>query len=428
MIIVGRALQINNEKGSYWNNIFFLASGNSIAQIIGVLTMPILTRLYSPEIFAIQVIFIQLVAFIAAFITFRFEYFLQLLSDKKESYSFILFILYIGFIMTILITIAIFIFNITNGLGYFKAGLSSFYYLAPVTAYFVCISIAIQHEAERRGNFKNTSLAAMVSKIFYVSAGIILSIVSNGIGLILTTLFGAVGKIFTLRKYFFSFFSDIKNINIDKRLVSRYVSRSKGLVISNTILSVSGLLPIMFITKNYGSNSLGQFSLVLATIYLPSGLIGSAVGNVFYQRAAVLFNRLEYLELRELWSDTIKKLLIFAIPIYLIIYLISPWVYPIVFGNSWYKAGSFAQLMAFSAFFSFLAGPLDRLSLVIGIGYYLPLIHIIRLLMVIFVVMVSTNLKLEEYGFVFLFSVGMSLVYLLDILLCRFYLFNKKVV
>ena len=40
-------------------------------------------------------------------------------------------------------------------------------------------------------------------------------------------------------------------------------------------------LPALFIAKIFGSNVLGNFHFVMLTLYLPSGLIGSAIGQVF---------------------------------------------------------------------------------------------------------------------------------------------------
>ncbi|MEZ2691702.1 lipopolysaccharide biosynthesis protein [Psychrobacter faecalis] len=413
------------KKNSYWKDVFLQASGNTIAQVIGILGMPILTRLYAPEAFATQAIFVQVVGFLAAFISFRFEYFLQLLDDITQSYSFILWILCVGFIMTLFSTLVIFILNITNFFDFFNIITSSIFYLAPVAAYSICISTAIKHEAQRQGDFKSTSIAEVSSKFSYIASGAILSLFLNNLGLILTTVFGSIGRIISLRGYFLSFISNIKKINIDKKLLNVYRGRAKGMVLSNTILSFSSLLPMFFISKQFGANTLGQFSLVMATVFLPSGLIGSAVGNVFYQRSAQLWNLKNFIGLKYLWTETLVKLILFGLPIYLIIFLVSSRAYPFVFGNQWLQAGEVAKLMSIAAFFSFLAGPLDRMSLVLGIGYYLPLIHFCRVLMIISVMALVYILNLEYIDFILIFSIGMSLIYFFDIILCRFYFLQK---
>jgi O-antigen/teichoic acid export membrane protein len=419
-------LNIQNKSNSYWKDIFFQASGNSIAQVIGILGMPFLTRLYLPETFALQAVFVQIVMFLAAFITFRMEYFIPLAADKVESLILSKWVLVVGFYTTITATVMIFLLHITNTFMYFDLTVDDVFYLAPITAYAICMSLVFQHEAQRQGAFKNTAISEVSSKFSYVSTGAILSFFTTSIGLILSTMLGAVGKMLSLRNYVIQFIRNIDSIEIDRKVISKYSGRSKGMVISNTILTVSGLLPILFIGKYYSLNTLGQYSLVMATVFLPSGLIGSAVGNVFYQRAAVYWSEGDVMGLKNLWQETLIKLIVVAIPIYFFIYVISPWAYAFFFGTNWVVAGDIAQVMSLAAFFSFLAGPLDRLSLVLGLSYYLPVIHIIRLSFLVMLIIVAKVFSLNQITFMFTFSLVMSFVYIVDVGMCRIML-NTRV-
>src|SRR5690606_15587793 len=68
--------------------------------------------------------------------------------------------------------------------------------------------------------------------------------------------------------------------------LSRAYSRLGGsLVISHVFLSCTAAIPSVFIAHAYGSEMLGQFALAFQAVYLPSALLGSAIGNVYYQRA-----------------------------------------------------------------------------------------------------------------------------------------------
>lgn len=416
-----------SKNRSYWKDVVFQASGNTVAQVIGIAGMPILTRLYAPETFAIQAVFIQIVALLTAFITFRFEYFLQLVGDIKESYSLIRFVLSVGFWMMIFLTFVFFVLDIIGFFKYFNILMSNYFYFAPITAYFICISIVFQHEAQRQEDFKSTAVAEVSSKIGYISIGAMLAIFTNGIGLILTTIAGSVAKLISLRKYVCFFLYSYKEIKINKYLISIYKARSIGMIVSNTILTCSGLLPILFISKQYNTDILGQFSLVMATVFLPSGLIGRAVGNVFYQRSAKLWNMNDFEGFKEIWTETFIKLLVFALPIYLFIYFVSSWAYPFAFGEQWLVAGKIAELMSIAAFFSFLAGPLDRMSLVLGIGFYLPLIHFFRLIVVLLGIYLAVFFDFKSYEFFLFYSSSMAFIYMIDIIVSRFYLLNRKI-
>ncbi|MDP1334928.1 hypothetical protein Q6252_27990, partial [Klebsiella pneumoniae] len=96
--------------------------------------------------------------------------------------------------------------------------------------------------------------------------------------LILTSLSSAVGKIFALKAYL------IKLLSLKAALISkedspriRFAKSANSMVVSHLFLTVSGSLPILFISYQYGVEKLGQFTMVMATIFLPSGLIGVAI-------------------------------------------------------------------------------------------------------------------------------------------------------
>jgi len=403
---------------SYWRHVFLLASGNGLAQIVGIAGIPILTRLYSPEVFALQSIFVQVVAFLAALVMLRFEYLVPLLRTKYEFLALAKWAWKIGPLMVLVFSLLIFIVDMYGISGYLKLDSIFFLYFAPITAFFISLSLMYQFEAQRLNDFGGSAKSEVVSKIFYVASGVVFFAVMPVLGLLLTTLFGAIGRILSLKSYFLDLIRHGKTSGKIDNLLIDYRTRSIGLVVSNTILTASSLLPLIFISSQYGSNVAGQFALVLATVFLPSGLLGAAIGNVFYQRAAALWNDGELKLLKSLWRETLVKLVIIALPVYGIIYFMAELIYPLVFGQQWQQAGEFAKILTLSAFFSFISGPLDRLSLVLGFGRYLPFIHLLRLVLISLVVYFISNGNYGEYVFVICFSWAMSALYITDVFLC----------
>ncbi len=69
----------------YWRDILLQASGNGIAQIVGVIGMPVLSRLYSPVDFGIQNLFLQVAILVAGLMTLRYEQFVQLPKDEADA-------------------------------------------------------------------------------------------------------------------------------------------------------------------------------------------------------------------------------------------------------------------------------------------------------------------------------------------------------
>lgn len=407
---------------SYWKDIIFQASGNTVAQLIGIMGLPILTRLYAPESFADQAIFIQLTVLLVAFVTFRFEYFIPILKNEEDSRILSGWIARLGLIMCVIFTVAVYILDWYSKNYFSFIMIEYYYYLVPVTAYLISLSFLYQHEAQRSSQYKLSGVAEVVSKVSYVGSGVAGSFFSTGLALILTSAFGAIGKILAVRKFvlFKNSFNDRQ-----KQLVRLYRGRATGMIIANTLLACSSLIPLYVIGLMYGSATLGQFSLVMATIFLPSGLIGAAVGSVFYQRAGQLWNEQKIDDLKQLWAQTLVKLMVIALPIYVFAFFIVPWAYPFVFGSVWVEAGAYAKIMTVAAFFSFIAGPFDRLSLVLGLSYYLPFIHTLRLVMIGALSIFSMEYEWSATEFIVFYVAVMSFVYIVDLLLGRYFLSSR---
>ncbi len=405
----------------YWRDVLLQASGNSVAQLIGIAGIPVLTRLYTPEAFAVQGVFIQLVMFFAAIVTLRFEYFTPLLNDESEYRLLSSWLFRTGFSITILLCSIMMVLELYDFWAWVGVVSSSLYIAAPIAAFLISISFLYQFEAQRRNNFRKSAVAEVSSKVCYVFSGVALSVFGNEAGLIMTTAFGALGKILALHKFAVPY-SKGHFLRVAP-VISRFRARSTAMVFSNIVLSASSALPVFYIGSSYGANDLGQFTLVLATIFLPSGLIGAAVGNVFYQRAAFLWNQRECMALTELWASTVSKLLLISLPIFALVYMVSPWAYPFVFGEEWRKAGQIAQTLCFASLFAFIAGPLDRLTIVIDVSWYLPLVHSLRLTLIVALVTVSNN-GLQD--FLLFYSVLMSVLYTMDVLFSRILLWLRS--
>ncbi|MFJ4457255.1 oligosaccharide flippase family protein [Pseudomonas sp. NPDC089392] len=403
---------------SYWRDIFLQASGNTIAQVVGVLGIPLLSRLYAPQEFAVQNIFLQLVMFFAGIMTWRYEYFFQMLKDDQQARWLFSGIIKLGVVSGVVLTVALYAFSaeIAHLLSVEQG--AHVLVIAPLSAFLVSLALAFQHNAQRSGAYKVSALSEVFGKSAYVASGALLAAVTAS-GLIFTTLFSALGKIGALLPY-------SKNLVFGTRAhvpdavspLKKHASGANALVMSHILVTVSSAAPIFYISAVYGTEILGQFSMVMATIFLPSGLIGAAIGQVFYQRAAL--HAEEPLVLRGLWSMTIRKLVLFGVPIYLCAGILSPWLYPFVLGGQWHDAGLYAQVLMVAALSAFVSTPLDRVSLVLRYNWYLPALHVFRLTATGVLLALATHLGLDFKTFLIFYVVQVSAVYLLDLLFAHF--------
>jgi len=413
----------NTALVKYWRDVALQALGNSGAQLVGLLGIPILARVYSPEAFAMQNIFLQAVMFLAGIMTWRYEYFFQMLGvDAHVKYLFN-WIVKIGLISCLILTALIYLGGVYIERALGVENLSFYLLFAPVSACFVSFALALQHCTQRDGDFKKSAMSEVTGKALYVGSGIVFSSFGT-LGLILTSLSSAVGKIFALKAYL------IKLLSLKAALISkedspriRFAKSANSMVVSHLFLTVSGSLPILFISYQYGVEKLGQFTMVMATIFLPSGLIGVAIGQVFYQRAAQFYQASR--DIRPLWRDTIIRLIVCGAPIYIFVAFSSKYIYPFVLGRQWVEAGQYAEILSAAAFFSFISSPLDRLSLVLRVNSYLPTLHFCRVVATLVAIAASYFFELSFVNYLIFLSLQMAALYVIDICFGRWFLSSR---
>jgi O-antigen/teichoic acid export membrane protein len=81
------------------------------------------------------------------------------------------------------------------------------------------------------------------------------------------------------------------------------------------------------------------------------------MSQVFFQQLTLRKNNRE--KTLPLLKNMIKKLFIIALPIALVIFFSSPYIFPIIFGKNWSVSGDIAQYLAFIFLITFIVSPLS---------------------------------------------------------------------
>src|SRR4030042_5454455 len=68
-----------------WKAVFILGTGTIFSQLLNIITIPILTRLYSPSAFGLLGIFSAVLTVIMTFISFRYEFAIPVPKDSENA-------------------------------------------------------------------------------------------------------------------------------------------------------------------------------------------------------------------------------------------------------------------------------------------------------------------------------------------------------
>jgi teichuronic acid exporter len=378
--------------------------------------MPVLTRLYTPKDFAVQSLFLQVVTYATALVTWRYEYFVQLPKSDDDVRALNRLVLVLGCITVFASTPLLWIFRDALAAPMGNPDVATWLFLAPSTAVLFSWAVAAQNNAQRLADFRTSGLSELVGKLAYVSTGIVGGLMHPGaVGLVITTAVAAIGKSgFVLLQRPTWRRAPLRTDDGAVRRVQRHYGRLATSTVVSHLLSTSAFaIPQVAIARLYGVDVLGQFALALATVFLPSGLLGTAIGQVYYQRAAKQWA--EGSAFSTLWRDMVHKLLMIGIPVYAAVALLSEVAYPFVFGDQWHLAGEFAKWMAIAAFVTFVSSPMDRTCLIVGAASYSILWSVYRLLSTLVLVWLASALAFSPLSFIIAFVAQMCLALGIDL-------------
>jgi lipopolysaccharide exporter len=127
---------------------------------------------------------------------------------------------------------------------------------------------------------------------------------------------------------------------------------------SSLMNTISSSLPALMLAPFFSSTVVGFFALGQRILGMPMSLMGSAVAQVFFPRAAEARHNGT---LHVLVGKAFSKLLSMGIFVFLIVMIAGRELFSVVFGNHWAEAGFYAQILAPWIMFQFISSPMSTL-------------------------------------------------------------------
>ncbi len=347
-------------KSEFSRNVLTLMTGTTIAQAIPIAISPILTRIYTPEDFGVFALFIAITSILGTIANARYE--LSIMLPKKDEDA--INIVALGFIITCFITFLTLVFVIffnnyfTNLLGNTEIGF--WLYFVPLTIFFSGLFNILNYFNNRKKNYKYLRNATILKSI-------VLAIVQLSVGLMKS---GASGLITgSIISNMVANMKLVQNILKDKILISKirkvkiialakkYKDFPKHSMISSLFDNLSLQLPSILIPKIFSFSISGYFFFANKIVNLPSALISGSIGQVYLQK--ITENKNNGIEIFPIFKNTITKLFFIALPITIIGYITSPYIFPLLFGEKWKISGEIAQYLFLIFLIRFCVSPMS---------------------------------------------------------------------
>ncbi|MCF8218595.1 MAG: oligosaccharide flippase family protein [Bacteroidales bacterium] len=353
-------------SSQFVRQVLTLLSGASIAQALPILVSPLLTRLYSPEAFGLLAVFMMLVNVFTVASSAKYEQSIMLADNERDANHLMAFSIWISLGMSVLLMTLFTLFNSSISRILNAPGISPWLYVVPAVIFFRGIFQIFEVYSSRQKRFRGISVNRVLQRS--VSSGSQVGLGFLGLeaaGLILSSLAGSfIGAVGMSRSNLKSkgLFKNISRKHIWK-LAGRFKKFPKYTLPGTFINTMSFQLPVFLLTSFFSSVIVGFYSLADRILMIPMRLLGRSVSQVFYQRANEYKN--DKVKLSQITYEVYKKLLLTGIiPLSLVI-VFGDHLFGLIFGEQWYTAGQYAQVLGIWVLFNFISSPMSRLFVVL---------------------------------------------------------------
>lgn len=351
------------QRTSFEGDVLRLVTGTSLAQVITFAAAPVITRLYTPESFGIAATFAAAVGLIASSVCLRYEQAIVLPESNHSAANLLLLSLLVTSITTSFATFAI----LSNEYSQWitdEVIIYPYRWLLPIAILMTGLNISLRFWSTRHKRFSHISTASVTEAITSAAGKIISGMSGHATGAILI-------QTNLLATFIFSIILGISILRKDGRDIIRNASWStmRGLIVKYRKFPIFGtwaillgngtwLLPTILFGIYFSPEFAGLYAIGVAVLQIPTSLLGSAVGQVFFRTAAEAHRNNH---LQDTLTNLFNQLVALCVLPYMILTIVGADLFELAFGSEWRPAGIYVQILAPWALLWFISSPFSTL-------------------------------------------------------------------
>lgn len=351
-----------NRVASFLSNIFKLTTGTVLAQVVGILLIPVVTRIYSPEYFGVAQLFLSIAAVLVVISSLSYHYVIML-PEKDEDSMNVSVLCIVCILGTSAAAGAVFI-GFSDWLGaVFETPMIADYLIwLPVFITFNSLFVILNRWLSRKARYgvlsKGIVVNSVSTRVFQIGGGLF---IASPLGLILSSVTG-----FALADLFMLFGTQedarhLKSVTVRRmrELAVRYREFASYGTAGNLANSMSWELPAFMLAYFFNPTILGYYALAIMAVKLPMAMVGTAISQVFYQKASEEMNQTG--GVKTVVQEVHTRLIAVGIFPFIIFIILAEDLFTFVFGANWLTAGTYAQILAPWLFAVFIVSPITTL-------------------------------------------------------------------
>ena len=338
-----------------------LSLGSMVVQMIPFLLSPVIARLYTAEHYGAFAAILSLINIISVVVNGRYELCVVLPKDDRVSKTLVLANWLIGFIVALTIGLILFVFseNLSTVMNI------EFGFFESLMVVIALIAIAfwqpLNYLLIRKKAFTKIAVNKVVQTTTLVVATVILGYMGLGDGLIIGYVIGffclAIFTIYQAKPFVEDLFGNSNGEILS--VLKEYSSYTKFTALPALMNSVAGQLGVYLFLFYFSSEITGYYSFSKQYIFVPMGIVGVSLSQVYFQRISEKFaNKLRIAKEIKLLFLSLSGVSLFAI---IIIQLFGVQLFVILFGEEWRMAGMFSEVLIYYFAFQFIVSPMSNI-------------------------------------------------------------------
>ena len=404
-MILSKLMEKLKNRSDFFRSVSVLVTGTAFAQMLMLLSLPVLTRLYSPAEFNILAIYISFLGVISIAACLGFDMAVSMPEKEEDAINILSLSIFFVCIVSLIVVIALYLLNeqffIDNGLG----SLLPFLWMLPVGVLLSGAYSAIQFYAVREKAFSDISKTRITQSVVTISTQV-------GLGSVGITPFGLLfgqmlnggsgvfylwNKVINKKHLLMISFQNMKKMFVEYRRFPQFTA-------FEMLTNSAGIqIPIIIIASLAAGPEAGFLLLAMRVMQAPMGLIGGAIGQVYLSNAP---DENRNNNLAPFTEDVIRGLLKIGVGPIIFAGIIAPVAFSIVFGAEWERAGILVAWMTPWFVFQFLASPISMAMHVKNLQKLMLLITCSGLLLRVGVLLYASKFSIDELSEYYAISGG----------------------
>lgn len=380
-----------------------LTGGLVAGRLIGLVAIPILTRIYDPVDFGALSIYTALIIMISPFAALRYPVAIPLPRSPRMAAS----VLALSLILTAVTGAALFLLLWAAAptlLPLLSMGaLIPFWWIIPIGVIFSSLYETFSSWAARRKNYRLIARTSVMQSFTGSAVKVGMGFVVAGpLGLLLGQILAIGGGNGALLRHYAAELTIYRGKLRIRKAANLFSTFALYRLPAQALLAAAMQAPVLFVAALYDAATVGQFGLALTVVAVPVTFLVKGLSKAFYAEIAELgLKRLP--DIKAITFATTKRLAVIGLPLATAMLVFGREVSMVIFGAEWEQAGRFSELLSLYLFGGLVASPIMRLLDLLREQAFLLIINGIRLALVtgVFLLLPRTGATLETVVLVY---------------------------